>query len=308
MFAEPPNWVQRSSFKHPVLYAHPSCFSPLSQASVRGMKDTVKSILENSRRQQRRKLNMQNKRKRKNSNGDNKNNKHNEDIDILIGNHTNEEMEVIVDEGYQKGKELPTNINITPLQIASSEYIGTSLQKYLIIVEYLVSYGANIHAASWFTSKPRPEDQQELDAVNAQIRATGIVKQKCIKKIKQLEQKTYNQFSDQNERLSDVKMIAKLQTQTIRLTARQKQLIDAQLRLKDRCTIKKMVNDSPYVMALKQRQKCNDTALIEAMVKGSLIIKKSIVKAKGVGNILTDEIIQVIVEYCNGLSLKLWDV
>ena len=253
------------------------------------MKDTVKSILENSRQQQRRKLN--------------------EDINnILIGNHNNEEMQVIVDDGYQKGKELPTNINITPLQIATSEYIGTSLAKYLTIVECLVSYGANIHCASWFTSKPRPEDQQELDAVNAQIRATGIVKQKCLKKINDLEQKPYNQFSDQNERLSDVKMIEKLQTQTIRLGARQRQLIEAQIRLKDRCTIKKMVNDSPYVMALKQRQKCNDTALIEAMVKGSLVIKKSIVKAKGVGNILTEEIIQVIVEYCNGLSLKLWDV
>ena len=108
--------------------------------------------------------------------------------------------------------------------------------------------------------------------------------------------------------MKDVKMIEKLHSQIVKLTARQRALIDTQIRLRDRCTTKKMVNDSPYVMALKQRQKCNDIALIEAMVKGSLIIKKSIVKAKGVGNVLTEEIIQIIVEYCNGLSLKLWDL
>merc|ERR1711994_1115619 len=85
------------------------------------------------------------------------------------------------------------------------------------------------------------------------------------------------------------------------LASRQQQLIKA-------CTRKKMVNDSAYVMALKHRSKCNDTELIGPMVKGSLIIKKGIVKAKGVGDVLSEEIIQIICEYCNGLSLKLWDL
>ena len=267
------------------------------------MKDTVKSILENSRKQQIRKM-----KSNKNLNNDNNNNNNNKDNDILIGDHSNEEFEIIVDEGYAKGKQLPTSINITPLQIATSEYIGTSLQKYLTIVELLVSYGANIHSASWFTTQPRKEDQEELDTVKSQIRATSIVKKKCLQKINELELKSYNQFSDQNERLNDMKMIEKLHQQVLRLSTRQRSLINKQQTLIDQCTTKKMVNDSAYVMALKQRQKCNDVALIEAMVKGSLIIKKSIVKAKGVGNVLTDEIVQVIVEYCNGLSLKLWDV
>jgi len=275
------------------------------------MKDTVKSILENSRKQQIRKLNKQKSKKDSHTDNSSNHNHHHSmeiDDDILIGDHSNEEFDIIVDDGYAKGKEIPTNINITPLQIAASEYIGTSLQKYLIIVELLVSYGANIHAASWFTTQPRPEDQQELDAVSAQIRATGIVKDKCLSKINELEMKPYDRYSDQNVRMNDVKMMEKLHQQIQRLSVRQRQLIEQQLRLKEACTVTKMVNDSAYVMALKQRQQCNDTALIEAMVKGSLVIKKSIYRAKGVGTILNEEIIQVIVEYCNGLSLKLWDV
>eukprot|EP01084_Bolivina_argentea_P196538 336890_1 len=293
LFAEPPNWVQRSNFEHPVLYAHPSCFSPLSQASVRGMQDTVRSILEHSRTQQMKKL------KRKHSL---------KQSDILIGDHSNEEFDIIVDDGYAKGKSLPTETNITPLQIACSEYIGTSLQKYLNIVQLLVSYGANIHAASWYTSEPRPEDQDHLNAVTTQMNAVGVVKQKCLQKINELERKRYHQFSDQNDRLNDVKMIETLHSQIHKLSMKSKELVEQQRRLKAACTTKKMVNDSGYVMALKQRQMCNDVSLIEAMVRGSLVIKKSIVKASGVGNILTEEIIGVIVEYCNGLSLKLWDV
>eukprot|EP01084_Bolivina_argentea_P120598 213784_1 len=297
LFAEPPNWVQRSKYKHPVLYAHPSCFSPLSQASVRGMQETVKSILENNRKQQIKRLN-----KHKNKHKNRKNN------DILIGDHSNEEFSIFVDAGYVTSKILPSETNITPLQIATSEYIGTNLQKYINIVQLLVSYGANIHSASWYTSKLRPEDQEELDAVISQIRATIIVKQKCLKKINELETKKYNQLSDQNERLNDIKMIETLHHQITRLSMRQNNLMQQQKRLKQVCTSKKMVNDSAYVMALKQRQKCNDVSLIEAMVRGSLIIKKAIVKAKGVGNVLNQEIVAIIVEFCNGLSLKLWDV
>merc|ERR1712154_425825 len=114
--------------------------------------------------------------------------------------------------------------------------------------------------------------------------------------------------SDQSERLRDVKLTEQMQLQAERLALREKELSAKEQRLRRQCTRKQMVNDSPYVMALRQRQKCNDTALIEAMVKGSLIIKKSIVRAKGVGSELSEGIVQIIVEYCNGLSLKLWDV
>eukprot|EP00483_Globobulimina_turgida_P008489 UN08506 len=102
------------------------------------------------------------------------------------------------------------------------------------------------------------------------MRATAIVKQKCAKKMSQLQLKPYNQSSDQNERLNDVKMIETLHNQITRLFMRQNQLIQQQKRLKAACTVKKMVNDSAYVMALKERQKCNDVSLIEAMVRGSL--------------------------------------
>lgn len=153
LFAEPPNFVDASRYKHPVLYAHPSCFSPLAQASVRGMVQTVSSILEANRRQQMKKLKKQN-------------NDTDEDGDqILIGNHSNEEFAILLDDGYSKGKELPTNINISPLQIACAEYVATSQQKYLTIVELLVSYGSNIHQASWYVTEPPPEAREHLDAV-----------------------------------------------------------------------------------------------------------------------------------------------
>ena len=124
-------------YPHPVLYAHPQYFSPLSQSAVRGMKDTVKSILRNSRKQ------AHNKNKHKNRNK-------------LIGDH-----HIIVDEGYKS--QPPTDVTITPLQIASSEFIGSRQQKYLIIVEALVSYGANIHAATFFVNEIDPEDVARLN-------------------------------------------------------------------------------------------------------------------------------------------------
>ena len=330
LFAEPPNWIERSRYKHPVLCM---CASTLKFASshslvkcrwpsimfftistsirllspflsaisilqtitykVRGMQKTVKSILVNSRKQQIKKS---------------KSHHNNQSSDILIGDHSNEEFDIIVDDGYQKGKELPSEISITPLQIATAEYIGTSLAKYLNIVELLVSFGANIHSASWYTTQPLPEDQEDLDAVISELGSTYVLRQKCSAKLKQLESKQYDQMSDQNERLRDDHMIEYLQQQMMKIDERCKHLMNEQKRLKEACTSKKMVNDSAYVMAMRHRQKCNDISLIEAMVKGSLVIKRSIMKSKGVGNVLSEEIIQEIVEYCNGLSLKLWDV
>jgi len=286
--------VDRSKYKHPVLYAHPSCFSPLSQASVRGMKDTVKSILENNRKQRMKRF--------KSHDGD-------EDGDeILIGDHSNEEFAILVDDGYSKSKELPTKITISPLQIACSEYIGTSLAKYLQIVELLVSCGANIHQASWITSDPPPEAQMRLDQVLNDLDVTRRLKRKFESKIKELEAKPYSKYSDQQERMNDVKMMDKMHSMLQKQNQREHQLAAQHRQLMAACTRKKMVNDSAYVMALKHRSNCNDTELIGAMVKGSLIIKKGIVKAKGVGDVLTEEIIQIICEYCNGLSLKLWDL
>merc|ERR1712113_36200 len=126
-----------------------------------------------------------------------------------------------------------------------------------------------------------------------------MLRQKCCLKVKELENKPYNQMSDQNERMRDDHMMEQLQEQIMKIDERCKHLMNEQKRLKDACTSKKMVNDSAYVMAMRHRQKCNDISLIEAMVKGSLVIKRSIMKAKGVGNVLTEEIIQEIVEYCN---------
>jgi len=291
LFAEPPNWVERSKYTYPVLYGHPACFSPLSQAAVRGFKDTVKSILENNRKQQIKKLHKST---------------HQNDSDVLIGDATNEEFSIIVDDGYSR--QPPTQIDISPLQIACAEYVGTSLQKYLTIVELLVSYGANIHAASWFTSEPPPEAQERLDAVTKQRTAARTVRLKMLAKVRSLEAKAYTQSSDQNERMADVRMAGQMHAQMERLMLRERDLTERERVLRKQCTRKQMVNDSPYVIALRQRQKCNDTALIEAMVKGSLVILKSIVKAKGVGTVLSEGIVQIIVEYCNGLSLKLWDV
>eukprot|EP01084_Bolivina_argentea_P027120 50422_1 len=272
LFAQPPNWVDRAHYHHPVLYAYPQCFSPLAQASVRGMKETVKSILENSRKMARKRI--KNKKKHHHHSG------------IAIGDHSNEEFNIIVDNGYSK--ETPSKISITPLQIASSEYIGTQLQKYLVIVELLVSYGSNIHAASFYVTEPDPISFDQLNEINNQYRATQIVLQKCQQKVRLLENKGYNQFSDQNERLNDVKLSSNLNKQINRLFSRGQQLKNQKIILEDLCKTKKMVNDSPYVMALKMRKHCNDTSLIEAMVKGSIVIKESIVKAKGVGNVLTD--------------------
>jgi len=294
LFREPPHWVDVSRYQHPVLYAHPSFFTPLAQASVRGMKDTVKSILENNRKQQMKKLKKHNKSE-------------NED-EILVGDHSNEEFAILLDDGYSQTKELPTQITISPLQIACSEYMGTSLQKYLTIVELLVSYGANIHQASWYTTTPPPEAQQTLDAVGKELSTTRRLKAKFLNKINELETKSYSKHSDQQQRLNDIKLMDRMHVMLHKQNQKEHHLAQRQRDLIKACTKKKMVNDSAYVMALRHRTKCNDTELIGAMIKGSLVIKKSIVKSKGVGSLLSEEIIQVIVEYCNGLSLKLWDL
>merc|ERR1712150_426473 len=158
--------------------------------SVRGMKDTVKSILENNRKQQMKKFNKW----------------ENED-EILVGDHSNEEFAILLDDGYSKTKELPTEVTISPLQIACSQYIATSTQKYLTIVELLVSYGANIHQASWFTTKPPPEAQETLDVVGKELSTTRRLKAKFVNKINELETKSYSKHSDQQERLNDLELM-----------------------------------------------------------------------------------------------------
>jgi len=274
IFIEPPQEVNETNYPRPVLYAFSQAFSPLAHACVRGMKDTVVSLLAN-------------------------------------GNN--------VDQGYIR--ETPNGTNITPLQIACAEYVGSKQGKYLKIVSFLVSYGANIHCASFWVSEPNRLDVLQRNQTKTRVQSiekaldklrNDLVKMQSRQDYIQDEIRRYPgslppPHIDQREQLELIKNIQAYQERfdmvEVQLNNENKLLAELEKRLVSR----KQINASPYVIALRERQRCSDIQLVEAMVEGAITLKNEIFGVlKKID--FNEESVQVIVEYITGLTLRLWDV
>lgn len=274
IFIEPPQWIDKSTYQFPVLYAHPQLFTPLAQATIRGMKQTVQQILENSRKR--------NKKRHKSG---------------------MQSLKIIVDDSYSRMPE--SGVDLTPLQIACAQYIGTRGSKYLIIVQVLVAYGANIHSASFFHSLPDTQSLMELKFNEQKYSQKLDLRLKCKRRLAQLENKKYTKNSNPEQRIRDIQLQSTLRQKLNELEIKMQEILQRVSVLKKECQEQKMVNASAYALAIGDRQRTNDTELIEHMVKGAIFIKDSVMEA---GTVLTEGIIQKIVEYCIGLNLNLWDI
>ncbi|ETO20083.1 hypothetical protein RFI_17135 [Reticulomyxa filosa] len=207
------------------------------------------------------------------------------------------------------------------LFIACAEYVGSKQGKYLKIVSSLVSYGANIHSASFWVSDPNPMDVMEANQVKARLASINKALAKLRNDLVMMQSRQdYIQDEirrhpgslppahiDQREQLELIKNIQTYQERAdliqVQSTSERRRLDE----LEKRIVVRKQINPSPYVIALKDRQTCSDTQLVEAMVEGAIVLKTQIFESVH-KDALNQECVQLIVEYITGLSLRLWDV
>lgn len=210
-----------------------------------------------------------------------------------------------IDSGYKNTKNNPIIHDISPLQLSCAMYINTRKGCYLNIIKYLISFGANIHNASYYIIEPSIEYYNLIDNLSSEYKLKQIELNKKEYELNLIKNKKYNKFSDQNERLNNIKIKDILEDEILKVKNRMKEISQRAIYEKKKNLKRKIINLSPYMLAIKDRQTTNDTILFEYFVYGATIIKNAISKTR---NDFDDGLSQIIVEYIIGLPLRIWEI
>jgi len=216
------------------------------------------------------------------------------------------------DDAYLKDKKLPSNVNITPLQIASANYIGSRLQKHLNIVKILVVYGSNINIASFWSGEPPPRLSQMLNNKKQELISVHNQFLMVTKHLNDLQTRRNNlldgigiDYEEIDQIDGEINIGNKAKNE---FSENRKRIAQEYNEIKAQCESRQQVNDSSYVMALKYRNACNDNELLKAMIDGGIIIKKKAILRSVPKEFINEECAQTMVEFIIGLPLRKWDV